>query len=215
VSTIDADYLVVGAGAMGMAFVDTILTETDATVALIDEGHQPGGHWTSAYPFVRLHQPSSYYGVNSHPLGDDAIDDSGWNQGFFELATGHEVCAYYDHVMRHTMLPTGRLSYYPMSRYLGVNTFRTLDGERHEVTVGRRVVDATYLLTIVPSMRRPPFSVADGVDVVAPNGLPQQAVGHDHYTVVGGGKTGMDCCLWLMRHGVPPDRLRWIMPRDS
>jgi hypothetical protein len=215
VSTIDADYLVVGAGAMGMAFVDTILTETDATVALIDEGHQPGGHWTSAYPFVRLHQPSSYYGVNSHSLGDDAIDDSGWNQGFFELATGHEVCAYYDHVMRHTMLPTGRLSYYPMSRYLGVNTFRTLDGERHEVTVGRRVVDATYLLTIVPSMRRPPFSVADGVDVVAPNGLPKQAVGHDHYTIVGGGKTGMDCCLWLMRHGVPPDRLRWIMPRDS
>ncbi len=25
----------------------------------------PGGHWTRAYPFVRLHQPSAYYGVNS------------------------------------------------------------------------------------------------------------------------------------------------------
>ena len=28
--TIEADYLVVGAGAMGMAFVDTLITETDA-----------------------------------------------------------------------------------------------------------------------------------------------------------------------------------------
>ena len=35
---------------MGMAFVDTLLTETDATVVLIDENHQPGGHWNSVYP---------------------------------------------------------------------------------------------------------------------------------------------------------------------
>ena len=53
----ETDYLVVGAGAMGMAFVDTLLSETDKTVALVDAGHQPGGHWTAAYPFVRLHQP--------------------------------------------------------------------------------------------------------------------------------------------------------------
>src|SRR3954467_2898991 len=114
----EADYLVVGAGAMGMAFVDTLLSETDKTVVLVDEGHQPGGHWNSAFPFVRLHQPSAYYGVNSLPLGSDRIDDSGWNEGFYELATGNEVCTYYDDVMRRQLLPTGRLSYHPMANYL-------------------------------------------------------------------------------------------------
>lgn len=215
---IEADYLVVGAGAMGMAFVDTLLTENaEATVVLVDEDHQPGGHWNAVYPFVRLHQPSAYYGVNSLPLGnEDSIDTTGWNEGFFELATGHEVCAYYDQVMRHHLLPTGRLSYFPATRYLGDHRFRTLDGAEHTVSVRRRVVDATYLLTVVQSMRpAPPFAVADGVDIVTPNDLPRRAADHQHYTIVGGGKTGMDCCLWLMRNGVPAERLRWIMPRDS
>ncbi|MCV7151853.1 NAD(P)/FAD-dependent oxidoreductase [Mycolicibacterium pyrenivorans] len=202
---------------MGMAFVDTLLTETRDTVVLVDENHQPGGHWNAVYPFVRLHQPSAYYGVNSQALGnEDAIDTAGPNEGFFELATGHEVCAYYDQVMRRRLLPTGRLSYFPAARYLGGTTFRTLDGAEHTVTVRKRVVDATYLLTVVQSMRAgPPFAVGDGVDVVTPNDLPRRAAGRRHYTIVGGGKTGMDCCLWLLRNGVPAERLRWIMPRDS
>lgn len=215
-TSIEADYLVVGAGAMGMAFVDTLLAESDATIVLVDENHQPGGHWNSVYPFVRLHQPSAYYGVNSHALGnEDAIDHSGFNEGFFELASGHEVCAYYDQVMRNHMLPTGRLTYLPMTRYLSDNRIRTLDGEEHTVSVRRRTVDATYLLTVVQSMRSAPFSVADGITVVPPNDLPRRAAEHDHFTIVGGGKTGMDCCLWLLRNGVAADRLRWIKPRDS
>lgn len=213
---IEADYLVVGAGAMGMAFVDTLLTETDATVALVDQNHQPGGHWNSVYPFVRLHQPSAYYGVNSQPLGNEgSIDRSGPNEGFFELATGHEVCAYYDQVMRNHLLPTGRLTYFPMSRYLGDNTFRSLAGREHRVTVRRRTVDATYLLTVVQSMRSAPFTAADGIEVIAPNELPRRAPGHGHFTIVGGGKTGMDCCLWLLRNGVPADAVRWVRPRES
>ena len=75
--TIEADYLVVGAGAMGMAFIDTLVNETDAAVVVVDRNDQPGGHWTTAYPYVRLHQPSAYYGVNSRKLGSDAIDQSG------------------------------------------------------------------------------------------------------------------------------------------
>ena len=200
---------------MGMAFVDTLLSETDVTVALVDRGHQPGGHWTSVYPFVRLHQPSAYYGVNSCALGTDRIDESGWNAGFYELATGSEVCAYYERVMRQQLLPTGRLAYFPMATYLGDSRFRTLDGAEHRVDVRRRVVIATYLETIVPAMRAVPFPVAEGVDAVPPNELARLAPGRDHYTIVGAGKTGMDACLWLIRHGVSPDRLRWIMPRDS
>ena len=59
-SIIQTDYLVVGAGATAMSFVDTLLSETDADVTMVDRRYRPGGHWNDAYPFVRLHQPSAY-----------------------------------------------------------------------------------------------------------------------------------------------------------
>ncbi len=213
--TIQADYLVVGAGAMGMAFTDTLVAETDAAVVVIDAGHAPGGHWTRAYPFVRLHQPSAYYGVNSRSLGSDTIDQSGWNEGLYELATVGEVCAYFDRVMSQDLLPTGRVSYFPMAQYLGEGRFRTLAGTTYTVDVRKRVVDASYLRTVVPSMRPPPYAVGDGIDCVPPNDLPTSAVGRERFVIVGAGKTGIDACLWLLRQGVAPERLTWIMPRDA
>jgi NAD(P)-binding Rossmann-like domain len=213
-TTLEADYLVVGAGAMGMAFADTLVAETDARVIIVDRGHQPGGHWTRAYPFVRLHQPSAYYGVNSRNLGSDTIDQVGWNSGMYELATAGEVCAYFDRVMHQGLLPTGRVSYFPMSDYLGQGRFQTMAGAAHSARV-RRIVDATYLHTVVPSMRPPAYDVGEGVDCVPPNDLPALAAGRDRYVIVGAGKTGIDTCLWLLRQGVGPDRLTWVMPRDS
>jgi glycine/D-amino acid oxidase-like deaminating enzyme len=213
--TIEADYLVVGAGAMGMAFTDTLVDETSANVVVVDRNHAPGGHWNVAYPFVRLHQPSAYYGVNSRPLGSDTIDRSGFNEGYYELASGAEVCAYFDAVMQQHLLPTGRVSYYPMSEYLGDGHFRTLGGEDFTVTVRRRVVDTTRVGVVVPSMRPPPYAVAAGVDCIPPNDLPKIREGREEYVIVGAGKTAMDVCLWLLRHYVAPQRLTWIKPRDS
>ena len=60
---LETDYLVIGTGAVGMAFVDTILTETDAHVVMLDDRAVPWGHWNESYPFVRLHQSGSTYGV--------------------------------------------------------------------------------------------------------------------------------------------------------
>lgn len=70
------DYLIVGAGASGLAFADSLLTESDANIVLVDRRAEVGGHWGDAYPFVQLHTPSSYYGVNSIPLGEDRIQAS-------------------------------------------------------------------------------------------------------------------------------------------
>jgi len=136
-SSIDTDYLVVGAGAMGMAFVDMLLSDTDATVIIVDAGHQPGGHRNNTYPFVRLHQPSAYYGVNSRPLGTDSIDETGFNRGFYELATSSEITAYYEQLKSQHFLPSGRVTYVPVATYLGHNRFRTLDGSEHTVRVRR------------------------------------------------------------------------------
>ena len=69
----EADYLVVGAGAAGMAFTDALIDHADVSVAVVDRRHSVGGHWLDAYPFVRLHQASAFYGVASTLLGDGAV----------------------------------------------------------------------------------------------------------------------------------------------
>lgn len=212
-----SDYLIVGAGAMGMAFVDTILHETaDATVTIVDRQGSPGGHWNDAYPFVRLHQPSAFYGVNSRPLGNDVKDSVGWNAGLYELASGAEVLAYYDHLMQRDFLPSGRVTYLPMTEYEpdtgDLVSLTTGDRQQIDATT---LVDATYMNVTVPSQRPPKYGVAEGVRCTPLNDLPKLAQPADGYTIIGAGKTGADACLWLLRNGVDPADIRWIMPRDS
>ena len=213
-----ADYLVVGSGAMGMAFVDEIISDTDSSVIIVDRHHQPGGHWNNAYPYVRLHQPSAFYGVNSKPLGSNTIDATGWNKGLFELATNSEVCAYFDQVMQQRFLPSGRVQYFPMCEFdwnTDSPSFASLlSGDAYQVEAGK-VVDATYMNVTVPSMRPPPYQVDEGVHCLPPNQLPELAGQFDRYMVIGAGKTGMDACLFLLKNGVTPDHISWVMPRDS
>lgn len=89
------DYLVVAAGASGLAFADSLIAEyPGAELVLVGRRPGPGGHWQDAYPFVRLHGPSAWYGVNSTRLGEDRIDESGASAGLYEPASGAEVLAY-------------------------------------------------------------------------------------------------------------------------
>src|SRR5689334_16262279 len=116
---IEADYLVVGAGASGMAFTDAVLTGSDARVVLVDRQHRPGGHWLDAYPFVSLHQPSANYGVSSRSLGEDRIDDSGINAGFYERASAPEICDYFLRVLEGDFAHSGRVRFLGMCEYRG------------------------------------------------------------------------------------------------
>ena len=61
---------------------------------IIDLHHVHGGHWNDAYPFLRLHQPSGYYGVNSRKLGSDTKDGSDINAGMCGRATGAVLLSY-------------------------------------------------------------------------------------------------------------------------
>ena len=71
VVVLECDYLVIGSGVTGMAFVDEMIHgNSEIKVILVDKRAKPGGHWVDAYSFVRLHQPSALYGVNSKPLGN-------------------------------------------------------------------------------------------------------------------------------------------------
>ena len=41
--------LIVGAGAVGLAFADTLLCEdAEATITIVDRHGKPGGHWNDA-----------------------------------------------------------------------------------------------------------------------------------------------------------------------
>jgi len=114
---IETDYLVVRAGAAAMAFVDTLLSETDARVLMVDRRHKPGGHWNDAYPFVGLHQPAAFYGVASRELSEWKKDETGLNAGFYSLSTGAEVLNHFEQVMRQRFLPSGRVVFHPMTEY--------------------------------------------------------------------------------------------------
>lgn len=210
------DYLVIGAGAMGMAFADVIVTETDATVTLVDRRGRPGGHWNDAYDHVRLHQPSAYYGVSSRELGSGRVDDVGGNAGLYELASGAEVLAYYDRVLHHDMLPSGRVRFLPLTEHLGDGSVRSLaSGRTEDIVPTRAIVDASYMNVTVPAMRPAPFPVEDGMLCAPPGGINRLPEGVADYVVMGGGKTGMDAVLRLLELEVPVDRIRWVVPRDS
>ena len=215
---VETDYLVVGAGASGMAFADALVAHAGAEVVLVDRRHRPGGHWLDAYPFVRLHQPSAYYGVESRPLGGDRIDEHGPNAGFYERASAAEICEYYSRVLEEHLLPTGRVRFVAMSDHRANGdehlVVSLLDGSEVVVKPRLKVVDATYVQSEIPSRHVPGFTVEAGVRLVPPNDLVDLAEPAGRFTVVGAGKTAIDTCVWLLEAGVDPDRIRWIRGRD-
>lgn len=213
---LETDYLIIGSGAVGMAFADVLLAETDANIIIVDKHHRPGGHWNDAYSFVTLHQPSSFYGVSSRELSNGTVDEVGLNKGLAELASGAEVTAYFDQVMKHTFLPSGRVKYFPMCEYQGDGKFSSiLSDNSYQVKVSRKIIDGTYFKTSVPSTHTPSFEIADGVEFGPLNNLPNLIEPRDGYVIVGGGKTGIDAVLWLLGNQIDPDDISWIMPRDG
>ena len=136
-AVIEADYLVIGGGAMGFAFADEILhTSKDARVVVVDRRAKPGGHWNDAYRFVTLHQPALYYGVNSEPLGEDERD----------LVSQAQILAYYERVTKK-LERTGRFTFLPKCECGDDGRIRSIVTPGVETPVrAKKVVDATLSL---------------------------------------------------------------------
>lgn len=213
---VETDYLVVGAGAMGMAFTDALIAHSDALVTVVDRRAQPGGHWLDAYPFVQLHQASLFYGVASTVLGNGTIQEDGPEAGLHERAGVDEILAYYDDVMQR-LIRTEQANFLAGAEYRPDGAAHLVvsgSGEPVEVRVRRRVVDATYLSPSIPATTPAPFRCSDGGLVVTPRELPSVVDGRRHYVIVGSGKTATDAIVWLLGEGVEADRIAWIRPRD-
>lgn len=202
----EVDYLVIGAGARGMAFADHIIhADPSATVALVDKRSQPGGHWVDAYPFVRLHQPALYYGVGSTPLGAGGRD----------LASKPVILAYYQAVQQK-LEATGRCHFLLGHSYEAHGRCRSLTEPDHVVTIQarKRLVDSVYVAVSVPSMRPPPFPVDPGCTIQPLNVLSALEREWHRFVIIGAGKTGMDAVLELLGQGVAPERITWVVSRD-
>lgn len=216
--SLDTDYLVVGAGAMGMAFTDALIDNADVHVVLVDRRHVAGGHWADAYPFVQLHQASVFYGVASTVLGTGAVQQSGPEAGLHERARQSEIMAYYDDILHRRLIGSGRVTFLGGCEYHAEDDSHLVtslvSGETVQVFVRRCVVDATYLSPRIPATTPPPFGVADDVTVVPINDLARLSAAAKSYVIVGSGKTATDGIVWLLGNGVSPDRLVWVRPRD-
>ena len=212
---VEADYLVVGAGAAGMAFTDALIDHADVRVALVDRRHAPGGHWLSAYPFVRLHQASGFYGVASTVLGGGRIQHRGPETGLHERADQPRIVSYYGDLLTDRFVGSGRVEFFGGCDHRGDRTFVSrVSGERFEVPERCRIVDARYLSPDIPAESPPKFAVGDGARVIPANDVVRVEEAPSQYVVVGSGKTATDTCIWLLGHGVDPDAICWVRPRD-
>lgn len=213
---VDVDYLVVGAGAMGLAFTDALVDhDPTARVALVDRRHGVGGHWLEAYPFVRLHQASSLYGVASTRLGQGEVQQSGPERGLQERATQPEILAYYNRVLEERLLATGRVQLFSSCEHEGERTFVSrVSGKRFEVPEGCRIVDAHYLAPSIPAEKPAPFEAAEDARVLPVNALARLEAAAPEYVIAGAGKTATDAIVWLLGRGVDPDAITWVRPRD-
>ena len=212
---LEADYLVVGAGALGMAFVDSLIGHRDAEVIMVDRHHGPGGHWRDSYPFVQLHQPSRFYGVDSTPLdrGSAGLDGSA---DASDRASGSEICGYFDEIMRGRFVSSGRVRFFPMCDYLGDRRFRSrVTGKEAEVTARSHLVDATYMASQVPATHPAPFEVAEGVRMIPVGELAGVESPPAGIVIIGAGKTALDAICWLLDRGTDPDDITWIRPQDT
>ena len=207
IETRETDYLIVGAGAMAMAFADEIFSHNSKIrLTIIDKRELPGGHWNDAYPFVTLHQPAAFYGVNSLALGSGGRD----------LSSRSDILSYYQQIMEK-FIKSGRVEYLPMHNYIGEGKVVDMQNPDQVVQykVRKRLVDATYMKVEVPSTHAPKYEVDEGVAIVPINELVHQYNQWKQFYVIGCGKTGMDAVLFLLAKEISPSQIHWITPNQA
>mmetsp|Transcript_89414 Transcript_89414/g.278218 ORF Transcript_89414/g.278218 Transcript_89414/m.278218 type:complete len:514 (-) Transcript_89414:99-1640(-) len=214
VPMLECDYLVVGAGARGLAFVDAMLQRVKnakgtVKVAIVDDRDEPGGHWNDAYRFAKLHRQSAHYGVSSKPLEKAR---NGGKHGHF--ASTNELLSYYGDVM-DALVDSGCVEFFPMCSFRNNQVESLVNPDLvWKIPASCKVVESGLARIQVPSTQAPPFEVGLGAFVVTPNYLTSVLVPPTDYCVIGAGRTAIDVIIWLLSKDVDPKKIRWIMPRD-
>ena len=219
------DYLVVGAGASSLAFIDTLLTENPLlSIILVDKNPIPGGHWVHAYDYVHLHQPSAIYGLASRQLEGNWLKLLMYRRMLppSHRASKKEILEYYQSFV-NDKVSSGQIKYFPNSTYNfekgGI--FTSLDGEKtHEVEIRQKLVNGILGQCIIPSQNPVKFPVDEGIPVITPNEVFYSHKNgsisrHKKYVVLGAGKTAMDTIIYLQSvMKVSIENIFWVIPND-
>ena len=131
---------------MGMAFTDALVEhDPRARVVLVDRRHGVGGHWLEAYPFVQLHQSSTFYGVASTVLGGGRCSRAGRRRGCTSGPGSPRSSPTTPQVLADRLLGSGRVEFLPGCDYRGDRTVvsrvsgQGFDGPR-QLPGGRRAL---------------------------------------------------------------------------
>ena len=166
---LECDYLIVGAGAAPLAFIDTLLTELPETkIILIDKKAAPGGHWVDAYGFVRLHQPSIVYGISSKQLEGNWLKLllTKFMLPWKHRANKQQILTYFGDFVNEKVA-SQQVEFYPNSIYNfekdendscctindenGIHVFSSVDGSvSYKVKVNFKFIDGTSGECIIP-----------------------------------------------------------------
>jgi len=194
------DYFVCGAGASGLSFVDTLLlSEKEAvSVVIADARLAPGGHWNDAYDFARLHQRR--YGVESTIGEIPTCDKEG-------LASRDEILEYYAKLLQTWRAAGHDVHFLPETKIDDLNS----------IQAKKFVVDATYTENEIPKNSPPKFKYNKMHHLITPNELSSIVQKENQqYCVLGSGKTGQDCVLYLLEQKkIMPANILWVAPRDA
>ena len=115
--SLETDYLVVGAGAMGMAFTDALIDHADVHVTLVDRRHAAGGHWHRRVSVRPVAPGVRVLRVASTVLGSGVVQLSGPEAGLQERARQSEIRAYYDHILHRRFVGSGRVTFLGASEH--------------------------------------------------------------------------------------------------
>ena len=234
---LSCDYLIIGAGASTMAFIDTLITEIPSVkIILVDKYPAPGGHWVHAYDYVHLHQPSLVYGVTSRQLEGSWLRSIllkrtfPWNH----YASKKEILAYFQKLVSDNVA-TGRIQYFPNSCYNldqtpkkdnnnYIHSFSSMENlmekEVYSVTVKEKMINGVLGECIIPSQNPVPFPVDKGIQLLTPNELYEKQSDlkkkqNMKFVVLGAGKTGMDTIIYLQTFmKIQPTNICWVIPND-
>jgi len=237
------DYLVIGAGAASLAFIDTLLTEMPSTkIILVDKNVAPGGHWVHDYDYITLHHPSIVYGLSSKQL------EGNWLKCIFgkrllpwkHQATKKEIVKYFQDFVDEKVA-SGQIDYYPGCEYnitgqkihvensdsadKQKHTFSSLDGKtQYIVQVREKLVNGILGECLIPSQCPVQFEVHANINMITPNQLydshqvqvaTKERGPKIQYVVLGYGKTAMDAVVYMLKEmKVIRDDISWIIPND-
>lgn len=215
---ITADYVVVGTGLSGLSFADTIISQSDATVALIDYKSAPGGYWRTAHDYMRFDLPPSLGGMNGLAL--ERRPTRGIDSNRNRPLNRQDMLAFFERLMSDRLLDSERVQYFSDCYHLGSGVVQAVGwNTRVHLKAKCKIVDATQCWHRPAISHNPCFQSATDVMIVVPRDLPSYwSIApnmHEKYCVIGAGCTGLETVAHLLDLGVDADQICWVKPRDN